>query len=559
MELTSCYFDQYQRYETVKRLVNIYKQINNEKSVSILDIGGAGQDRYGQKRLLIKEFLPKEECYVLDVMEGYDFPEYIKGNGKDIPFPNNSFDFVITNDTLEHVRPEKREAFIKELLRVTKRHLILTAPFYSEENYMAENIFNEFLINVAKQDHFMLKEHIENGLPSMEIIEDICKKEQLNYTHFSSGDIYKWLFMNIIKAYLIKIPNSFNLHYLIDKVYNENFYKNDKSVENGYREVIVISKDIDSENYYFKKIKDDFKILQDNNKNINEVLLNLLQMFNMFMDSELSNKKYINSSIINDKAERPSKKICKNNSFRFEYIATTDTICGVSCLFGTYNKKLLGTLKLSIIEKKLGQTKATTHIDLEEVEDNLWHEIKFPIFNATIGNAYEFIFETYSEDGLSIWMDQQEKPCIKILYRDFEIYDKNNELSRLLIENKIKIETLKDEIVKKNNRLEEDLKEKEELILAKNKAEQEKEELILAKDKAEQEKEELILAKDKVEQEKEELILAKDKAEQEKEELILAKDKAEQEKEELILEKEKVEQEKEELKKILKDLMYELS
>ncbi len=543
MELTSCYFDQYQRYETVKRIINIYKEISNEK-VSILDIGGAGQDRYGEKKLLIKEFLPEEECHVLDVMDGYDFPEYIKGNGENIPFPNNTFDFVITNDTLEHIKPDQREKFIKELNRVTKKYVILTAPFYSEENYMAENIFNEFLINIVKQDHFMLKEHIENGLPNMNELDNILKKQKLNYTYFQSGDIYKWLFMNIIKASLIKIPNTFNLHYLIDKIYNENFYENDKSVTNGYRNVIVISKNTDDEKYYFEKVNDYFKLYKNNDKNENNKILSLIEMVNLLINSQLNEKKYINSFVINDKSQKPSPKICKGNKFEYQFSSTEDNICGISCLFATYNKKLSGTLKLCIVEKEIREIKATTYIDLETIEDNLWHEIKIPIFN-TNDSVYELIFETYNEEGLSIWMNEHEEPCMKILHRDFEVYEKNKKLSELVKKSKNLTKNLECELNEKNINIEKIVKEKEELILE--------------KDKLEEEKEELILEKDKLEEEKEELILEKDKLEEEKEELILEKDKLEEEKEELVLEKDKLEKEKEELKKILKDLMSEFS
>lgn len=80
---------------------------------------------------LIKNELPSVECYAVDINK--ELLESVKKYNQDIictlapahrlPFDDNSFDLVFTQQMLQHVDPEHIEASIKELLRVTKKEL----------------------------------------------------------------------------------------------------------------------------------------------------------------------------------------------------------------------------------------------------------------------------------------------------------------------------------------------------------------------------------------------------------------------------------------------------
>ena len=56
-------------------------------------------------------------------------PAFIKGDATNMHFGENSFDFVVALDVLEHISPEKRNDFLSETHRVSTQGVILSAPF----------------------------------------------------------------------------------------------------------------------------------------------------------------------------------------------------------------------------------------------------------------------------------------------------------------------------------------------------------------------------------------------------------------------------------------------
>lgn len=85
-------------------------------------------------------------------------------DGKKLPFEDKAFDVVVCIDVLEHVPPSLRRDLIAEMLRVTKKQLICSAPFGTPEHQKAEVKLYNHLKEEGKEIDF-LKEHIEFGLP----------------------------------------------------------------------------------------------------------------------------------------------------------------------------------------------------------------------------------------------------------------------------------------------------------------------------------------------------------------------------------------------------------
>ncbi|MGD2086730.1 MAG: glycosyltransferase [Candidatus Aminicenantes bacterium] len=236
-------FDLYQRTRDIREIVDIIVQETGKDRLKILDIGGFRIDAEEREDLLLNEFLPGHDIYCLD-LEKSAVPGYIQGDGTRLPFKENVFDIVVTSDVYEHVVPENREKFLENLVRVVKSDgcVILGAPFYSEKNALAENILFEYIRKVLHSEHEQLKEHIENRLPDAEGLKQWIKHNKLDFICFECGNLDSWLFMMMIKHYLMSIPDTERLHNQLDRFYNRNFYERDHQGE-GYRKFFVISKE----------------------------------------------------------------------------------------------------------------------------------------------------------------------------------------------------------------------------------------------------------------------------------------------------------------------------
>jgi hypothetical protein len=92
--------------------------------------------------------------------------------GFELPFEDNSFDAVITIDTLEHVPPKNREFWLRELFRVARKTVVIAGPFASEYNDEADRYLCDLHMKLHHKPH-QLHEHVENGCPTIDSINAI--------------------------------------------------------------------------------------------------------------------------------------------------------------------------------------------------------------------------------------------------------------------------------------------------------------------------------------------------------------------------------------------------
>lgn len=148
----------------------------------------------------------------------------IKGSATDLPFRKNSYDVVISTDTLEHIPANLREKAIDEMLRVSRQLVIIVVPTGPLSQRQDSQLHNRFQ-KVFKQKDKFLSEHVENGLPKNdEILVTIDKslrnlgkgarvwsKPLLNlavrklimYTWISQN---KYIYYTYMKGYLLLLP-----------------------------------------------------------------------------------------------------------------------------------------------------------------------------------------------------------------------------------------------------------------------------------------------------------------------------------------------------------------
>jgi hypothetical protein len=152
---------------------------------SILDVGGTH---------LLNRFFPDVTILSLNIDNSGD----IQYDGGDFPFVSNSFDMVVTLDTLEHVQLENRRHFINECLRIAKKGVVIAAPYGSTAHQQAEVHLCKFMDDAGRPNRW-LKEHIQQGLPAPNEVREyelLFTDRDFATTVYFAGD-YDWQCQNL--------------------------------------------------------------------------------------------------------------------------------------------------------------------------------------------------------------------------------------------------------------------------------------------------------------------------------------------------------------------------
>jgi SAM-dependent methyltransferase len=229
-------FDQYQRYTAVAQIADQVRTRLGQSHLRVLDVGGFYRTRLGQSILPLVHFLPQDQVLAVDLI-AKPLPNYALASGRSLPFGNQAFDLVVSCDTLEHVLPADRPAFVDELLRVACHYLVLIAPFDSELTRQAERTLSEYMIAQGIH-HEQLQEHLDHGLPTVADLGSIFAKHGLAATDFADGYLPNWLAMMLIKH---TPGESLDFHLNLDRYYNRHFSPSDRR-EPAYRHVFVVAK-----------------------------------------------------------------------------------------------------------------------------------------------------------------------------------------------------------------------------------------------------------------------------------------------------------------------------
>jgi hypothetical protein len=226
-------FDQYQRYQIIREAVTAYCG-GDGKGYSLLEVGGYPG--------VIQDFLPRVRTVVLDQIR-QPLKNYIIGDGVVLPFKDQSFDFVISVDVLEHIAPERREAFLRELRRVSRKMIGLIFPCYSREAAWAENQLAAYFKEKLGLTSEFLNEHMVFGLPRSEEVTRIAEKLDLTCLAYPNSYLPRWLVM-MAATYTLDYfyPYAEQLSKGMHLVYNTCFYPRDNR-EPAYRKLFLLFPD----------------------------------------------------------------------------------------------------------------------------------------------------------------------------------------------------------------------------------------------------------------------------------------------------------------------------
>jgi len=99
-------------------------------------------------------------------------------SGSHLPFPDRSFDYVVSVDMLEHVPRAKRFDIIAEMCRVAAKRIFIAVPCGKAAEIQDRNMDGLYLRWKGAR-HDFLREHVEYGLPDKQELQSLINEAAL--------------------------------------------------------------------------------------------------------------------------------------------------------------------------------------------------------------------------------------------------------------------------------------------------------------------------------------------------------------------------------------------
>ena len=149
-------------------LFPIVKKTNSLKFVSALDLS-LNRLKHG------KEFLKKQ---------GMNINQYVACDASNIPYKDNSFDIIFTQECIEQV-PLLAKKIIDEMIRVSSKYVVIIEPSYEFSNKITRNRILHKGFPILEKKHYENKKSkiiYRDGLPftRYELYEELVILEKIN-------------------------------------------------------------------------------------------------------------------------------------------------------------------------------------------------------------------------------------------------------------------------------------------------------------------------------------------------------------------------------------------
>ncbi len=227
-------FDQYGRHRDAQAVAELVRAQEGPSRLAVLDVGGYP--------CLTPRFLPADWVVVVDpTAEAIADGGYLRAAGEALPFHDGSFDLVLSLDSLEHVPPAARPRYLAELLRVSRRYVLVLAPFASPDVERAEALLFEYVQVALHAEHAQLREHRDHGLPDRAATVAALEAGGAACASFPSGNLHHWLALMLLKHHLLSLDPDASVHAALDRWYNASDRAADRWLP-AYRHGVLASK-----------------------------------------------------------------------------------------------------------------------------------------------------------------------------------------------------------------------------------------------------------------------------------------------------------------------------
>ncbi len=205
-------FDRYGRYGAIVRAV---RASLGPDRLRVLDVGDSaghlhafdgGLDVIGVDVELSDERLPGAVV--------------ARSDGTRLPFADGTFDAVVSSDVLEHIRPDRRPAFLAELQRVSRDLVVVAAPFDTPGVAGVEELVRRYALLAVGAEQPQLDEHQAHGLPDLDATQRAFVGDQWAVTTVGDGHLWDWLLVMLLRFQLESRPSLAPLAAGYDVLYN---------------------------------------------------------------------------------------------------------------------------------------------------------------------------------------------------------------------------------------------------------------------------------------------------------------------------------------------------
>ncbi len=206
-------YDQFQRYAVLQKFLETFYPA---KQTRVLDVGGLAPDREGQDHILPLKLVYSGPGIVLDPQFSQQ-TDFVQGDGTRLPFRDNFFDIAAALDVIEHIPAPGREDFLKELCRVSKGSVLVSAPFQDKNIEKVEELLFCQIKKRYGAEHQQLLEHKKFGLPDIQDISTALAQHTHSGISFSYGSLTNWMMSQSLKNSFMFKKNAAKIHYFLDK------------------------------------------------------------------------------------------------------------------------------------------------------------------------------------------------------------------------------------------------------------------------------------------------------------------------------------------------------